>query len=154
MPFGLTRLIPTRVARGAGTASADTAGTTYTVSGLKVGSSAILYGNGTQIATATVDSTGKATWTLGSRPAIGTVITYDGVVVGSGGTVTASSVTPSIVNGMTLSANTVSEDASSSTVIGLFADIMTVGSGRPGLTLSNLTIAEDAASGTTVGTFS
>ena len=98
MPFGLTRLIPTRVARGAGTASADTAGTTYTVSGLKVGSSAILYGNGTQIATATVDGTGKATWSLGSKPAVGTIITYDGVVVGSGGTVTAPPVAPSVLS--------------------------------------------------------
>jgi hypothetical protein len=83
------RLAPDRRASGAGSASADAAGTTYTTTGLKVGSTAILYGNGTQIATATVDGAGKATWTLGSKPDVGTVITYEGVVVGSGGTVQA-----------------------------------------------------------------
>lgn len=72
---------------GAGTASADVNGLIYTANGLKVGSTAILYGNGTQIASVTVDGTGKATWTLGAAPAANTIITFDGVVVGSGGTV-------------------------------------------------------------------
>jgi glucosylceramidase len=89
MPLGLARLVSPRQSSGPGAASADAAGTTYTAIGLKAGSAAVLYGNGTQIATATVDGTGKATWTLGSKPAAGTIITYDGVVVGSGGTVPA-----------------------------------------------------------------
>jgi hypothetical protein len=76
-------------AGGPGSASANAAGTTYTVSGLKPGSTALLYGNGSQIATTTADGTGKATWTLGSAPVAGTTITYDGTYTGSGGTVAA-----------------------------------------------------------------
>ncbi|MFK5600251.1 hypothetical protein ACFZ8E_25110 [Methylobacterium sp. HMF5984] len=70
-------------------AARTNAGLTYTATGLKVGSTAILYGNGTQLSSVTVDGTGKATWTLGTAPVAGTNITYDGVVVGSGGTIPA-----------------------------------------------------------------
>ena len=87
--LGLSRLVLTRSTAGASRASVDTTGKVYTTTPdtkLKPGSTAILYGNGTQIASVTVDGTGKATWTLGTAPAGGTIITYDGVVVGSGGT--------------------------------------------------------------------
>lgn len=59
-----------------------------------------------------------------------------------------------LIIGMTLSANTVAEDAASGALIGVLSDATATGTARPGLTLSNLTIAEDAASGTIVGTFS
>lgn len=80
-------IFPASGGAGPGSAAPDTTGKVYTVSGLKPGSSAILYANGTQASTTTVDGTGKATWTLANKPAIGTVMTYDGTVTGSAGTV-------------------------------------------------------------------
>lgn len=121
MPLGLARLTSTIRGSGPGSASPDATGKAYAVSGLKPGSSAALYGNGTQIATATVDSAGKATWTLASAPAAGTIITYDGVVVGSGGTVPAAAVMPPVaptLNGLSVPATSFTAGAAAGTVIG------------------------------------
>jgi hypothetical protein len=100
MTLTFKRLAPDRRASGAGSASADAAGTTYTTSPdtkLKVGSTAVIYnkdtgtpfalqGGATDGAT-TVDGTGKATWVLAATPAAGVRVEFYGVVVGSGGTV-------------------------------------------------------------------
>jgi hypothetical protein len=88
--LGLSRFARGRTGgTGVGAASADATGKIYTVSGLKPGSTAILYANGTQAATTTADSSGLATWTLGAAPAAGTIMTYDGTVTGSAGTAVA-----------------------------------------------------------------
>lgn len=85
MPFGLTRLIPTRGRSGGTAPSSDASGLIYsaTVSS-KVGKTAILYANGTQISTATVDGTSKATWTLSSPLSVGTFVFWycDGIIGG------------------------------------------------------------------------
>ena len=83
-------------------ATPDITGKIYTVAGLKVGSTATLYGNGSSLGTATVNSAGRATWTLANRPADGVIITYDGVVTGSGGTVAPSPVAISGTPGQAL----------------------------------------------------
>lgn len=87
MALGLSRLTPNRWCSGPGPAAANATGLIYTVSGLKAGSTAILYADGVQVSSVTADGTGKATWTLGVAPGAGSIMTYDGVVVGSAGTV-------------------------------------------------------------------
>ena len=113
MPYGFFRLSPGR-SGGASSASADATGKFYTATGLKVGSAAILYGNGTQVASATVDSLGKATWTLASAPTPGTVVTYDGTVTGSGGTVPV----PPTLAALVLSGSAFTAGSAPGTVIG------------------------------------
>lgn len=87
-------IFPTSGGAGPGTAAPDATGKVYTVSGLKPGTSAILYANGTQVATATANAVGRVTWTLANRPATGAVMTYDGTVTGPAGIVPNLGTTP------------------------------------------------------------
>lgn len=80
-------IFPITGGSGPGSATPDATGKVYSVSGLKPGSTALLYGNGSQIATTTVDASGKATWTLANKPAAGVVVTWEGTVTGPAGTV-------------------------------------------------------------------
>jgi len=97
MPFGLSVITPRPRGTGLPVGRSDATGKVYTVSGLKAGSTAILYANGAQIGSTTVAANGTATWTLGTAPTPNAVMTYEGTVTGSAGVAPGVSTTPPLL---------------------------------------------------------
>ncbi len=137
---------PINIARvGSGNApavSVDGSGLVWTAGpGLRVGAQAILRGDGSQIATTTVNGSGIATWTLGAPVAQGVAVTYDAPVTRSAGiapvvpiTLVALSVSPNTATTTVAYSGTVTGKASGST-------LSLSGAGAAGLSVAGSTIS-------------